>query len=92
MRERVHDGTILGQLLVSETDVKMMLTPLSVWKTPDTSGSSIFEDTDDFAYLFRMDFDLVVGRGDDDVFRREVLHVNCELVWVTEGLDISSPT
>lgn len=46
----------------------------------------------DFAYLFCMDFDLVVGCGHDDVFRRKVSHVNCELVWVTEGLDISSPT
>lgn len=44
------------------------------------------------AHLFGMNFNLVVGCGDDDVFRGEVSHVNCELVRIPEGLDISSST
>lgn len=32
------------------------------------------------AHLLCMNFDLVVGSGDDDVFGGEVSHINCELV------------
>lgn len=35
-----------------------------------------------------MDFDLVVGGGDDDVLWREVLDVHCELVAVSHWFDL----
>lgn len=43
-------------------------------------------------HLFRTDFYLVVGCGDDDVFRGEISHVNRELVRIVKSLDISSST
>lgn len=44
------------------------------------------------SHLLCVNFNLVVGCGDDDVFGGEVSHVNCELVRIPKSLDISRPT
>ena len=44
------------------------------------------------SHLFCVNFDLVVGCGDDDVFGGEVSHVNCELIRIPKSLDVSRAT
>lgn len=80
----------LGPTVGRWNSCQMVLMRLS--KMQHSELSSVLEERGGSTCLFCVDFDLVVGRGDDDVLWREVSHVNCELVWVTEGLDISSPT
>lgn len=40
------------------------------------------------SHLLSPHLDVVVGGGDDDVFRGEVPHVHCKLVGIPEGLDV----
>lgn len=38
--------------------------------------------------LLGMDFDLIIGGGDNDIFRGEVTHIHSKLVVISEGLDV----
>lgn len=40
-------------------------------------------------HLLSPHLNVVVGGGDDDVFRGEVSHVHCKLVGIPESLDVS---
>lgn len=39
--------------------------------------------------LLSSDLDVVVGRGNDDVFRGEVAHIHCKLIGISKCLDVA---
>lgn len=41
------------------------------------------------AHLLSSNLDVVVGCGDNDVFRGEITHVHCKLIGVSKSLDVA---
>lgn len=43
------------------------------------------------AHLLSSHLDVVVGRGDNDVFGGEVAHIHSKLIGIPKGLDVARP-